>query len=273
MRRKVVPVAWVAAACAALLSACGSQGPPTVQTPPSSPSAGVASEASNPYASLAKLPDWNGVWDVTFRPPQPGQAPAADPKFTPPYQKQWDKFQALNKTQKGLNFVSEVASCIPPGLPQSMTQPYPIEFLFTPGRVTILIETEGLTRRIYTDGSPPPESPDPSFQGTSVGHWENDTLVVETSAILPETSPVNGINGHSDKLHITERIHLADPDTLEITTTRNDPAVFVEPYTTNVYYKRHRDWKIMEYVCEQNNHDALDANGNPAFSLKHKPGE
>lgn len=273
MRRTVVPVVWVTATCAALLTACGSQSPPTAQSAASSPSPAPVSEAANPYATLAKLPDWGGVWDVTFRPPQPGQASPAEPKFTPPYQKQWDKYQALNKKQKGLNFVSEVASCIPPGLPQSMTQPYPIEFLFTPGRVTILIETEGLTRRIYTDGSPPPESPDPSFQGTSVGHWENDTLVVETSAILPETSPVNGINGHSDKLHISERMHLVDPNTLEITTTRTDPAVFVEPYTTKSYYKRHRDWKIMEYVCEQNNHDALDANGNAAFSLKHKPGE
>jgi len=117
MRRTVVPVAWATATCAALLSACGAQSPPKTPSPVSPPA--VASEASNPYAALAKLPDWGGVWDVTFRPPQPGQAPPAQPKFTPPYQKQWDKFQALNKTQKGLNFVSEVASCIPPGVPRA----------------------------------------------------------------------------------------------------------------------------------------------------------
>jgi hypothetical protein len=274
MARAVLSVASLAALCAAVLTGCGAQSTGSAaQGSTSSPPVAPATTPSNPYAALAKLPDWSGVWDVTFRPPQPGQQPPAEPKFTPPYEKQWEKFQALNRKQKGLNFVSEVASCIPPGLPQSMTQPYPIEFLFTPGRVTILIETYGLTRRIYTDGSPPPENPDPSFQGTSVGHWEGDTLVVETSAILPETSPVNGINGHSDKLHITERMHLVDPDTMEITTTRTDPAVFLEPYTTKAYYKRHRDWKIMEYVCEQNNHDALDAHGNAAFSLKHNPGE
>jgi len=260
--------------CAVALSACGANGTsPAGAGSSSSPVSAPPSMPASPYAALAQLPDWSGVWDVTFAPPKPGAAPPQPPKFTPAYEKQWDKYQALNKKQKGLNFVSEVASCIPPGVPQSMTEPYPIEFLFTPGRVTILIETYGLTRRIYTDGSSLPESADPSYQGTSVGHWEGDTLVVETADILPETSPVNGINGHSDKLHITERIHLVNPDTLEITTTRTDPEVFLEPYTTITDYKRHRDWKIMEYVCEQNNHDSLDSKGNAAFSLKHNPGE
>ena len=54
---------------------------------------------------------------------------------------------------------------------------------------------------------------------------------METSGILPETSPLNGINGHSDKLHIPSGC-IGNPDTLEITTTRTDPAVFLEPYTT-----------------------------------------
>lgn len=225
----------------------------------------------NPYAVLARLPDWSGVWDpLTGRSP-PGQAPPAAPKLTPAYAAQYAKYLAKNRATPGINFVSSVASCVPPGVPQSMLEPYPIEFLFTPGRVTILIETDSIVRRIYTDGSAPPSDPDPSYQGTSVGYWEGDALIVDTSAILPETSPLRGINGHSDKLQVTERIHLVQPDVLAITTTRADPAVFVEPYTTTAYYQRHRDWKIMEYVCQQNNHDALDARGNPAFSLSHQP--
>lgn len=225
----------------------------------------------NPYAALARLPDWSGVWEPLRGRPAAGQAPPAPPELTPLYQAQYTRYLARNRATPGINFVSPVASCVPPGLPQSMLEPYPIEFLFTPGRVTILIETDSLIRRIYTDGSPSPSDPDPSYQGTSVGYWEGDTLVVETSAILPETSPLNGINGHSDKFHVTERIRLVQPEVLAITTTRVDPAVFVEPYTTTAYYQRHRDWKIMEYVCQQNNHDALDARGNPAFSLRHQP--
>ena len=237
---------------------------------PDSASAPAANRAAQ-YEALAKLPDWSGVWDPAFMRPPPGTPRPSPPKLTPSYAAQYGKYLEANRKKPGLNFVSDQASCVPPGLPQSMTEPYPIEFLFTPGRVTILIETDHLIRRIYTDGRPFPQDPDPTYQGTSIGHWEGDTLVVETEAINTSTSPMQGINGHSDKFRVTERIRLVQPDMLAITTTRTDPAVFVEPYTTTAYYRRHRDWHIMEYVCEQNNHDALDAHGNAAFSLSHKP--
>ncbi|MGH8259909.1 MAG: hypothetical protein ACREUG_09480 [Steroidobacteraceae bacterium] len=270
MSRTFVFRGGLAALCAAVvLSGCGPQRAQSraAQAAPAAPA------PESPYAALAKLPDWSGVWSPTFRAGSPGQAPPAPPQLTRSYAAQFARYLAKNRSTPGLNFVSAVASCVPPGLPQSMLQPYPIEFLFTPGRVTILIETDHLIRRVYTDGSPPPTDPDPTYQGTSVGHWEGDTLVVETSAILPQTSPLEGLNGHSDKFHVTERIRLIKPDEMAITTTRVDPAVFVQPYTTTAYYQRHRDWKIMEYVCEQNNHDALDAHGDPAFSLSHKPEE
>ncbi len=272
MSRTLIRFSAPAALCAmALLAACGSPGAQPAAAGTAAPAPAPAPE--NPYAALAKLPDWSGVWDPTFMRPLPGQARPAPPKLTPKYAAAYAKLQQENRTTPGINFVSDVASCVPPGLPQSMQEPYPIEFLFTPGRVTILIETDHLVRRIPTDGKPPPKDPDPTYQGTSVGHWEGDTLVVETSAILPDTSPLNGIKDHSAQFHVTERMHLVSPDVLAITTTRSDPTVFVEPYTTTAYYRRHRDWHIMEYVCEQNNHDALNAKGDAAFSLKHNPGE
>lgn len=227
--------------------------------------------AVNHYAALAELPDWSGAWDPMFMRPPPGTVPPAPPKLTPKYASQYAKYLAKNRTTPGLNFVSDVANCVPPGLPVSMQWPYPIEFLFTPGRVTILIESDHLVRRVYTDGRPLPKDPDPTYQGTSIGHWEGDTLVVETEAINTSTSPLEGITGHSDQFRVTERIRLVKPDLLAITTTRVDPAVFLEPYTTTFYYQRHRDWQIMEYVCEQNNHDALNAQGKPEFSLSHGP--
>lgn len=257
----------LAAVCSAALTwGCGSQ---VAQSHPSSPAA--AHPAANPYAALAKLPDWSGAWDPMFMRPPPGTAPAEPPKLTPKYAAQYAKYMAENRTTPGLNFVSDVANCVPPGLPVSMQWPYPIEFLFTPGRVTILIESDHLVRRIYTDGRPMPKDPDPTYQGTSIGHWEGNTLVVDTEAILPSTSPLEGISGHSAKFHVTERIRLVKPDLLAITTTRVDPQVFLQPYTTTFYYQRHRDWQLMEYVCEQNNHDALNAQGKPAFSLSHGP--
>jgi hypothetical protein len=275
MKRASIAIAITGVmAAAAVLGGCNKPAPQEAAAK-TAPADAIPPGEQAAYASLAKLPDWSGVWEP-MRFARPGAAappPPAAPKLTPKYAAQYAAYQEKNKTTPGINFVSTVANCVPPGLPGSMQQPYPIEFLFTPGRVTILIETYSLVRRVYTDGAAPAAEPDPSYQGTSVGKWDADTLVIETTAILPETSPLNGINGHSDKLRVTERIRLEEPDVMEITTTREDPEVFVEPYTTKAYYQRHRDWKIMEYVCAQNNHDFVDDKGNPGFSLDRKPGE
>ncbi len=281
MKQKSLPAALAIAVFAtAALSGCTGKSPGE----PSAQDASAATVAqANPYEALGKLPDWSGAWEparmarppagatdaASGAPPPPRPQP---PKLTPAYAKQYAAFQEKNKTTPGINFVSQVANCVPPGVPGSMNQPYPIEFLFTPGRVTIFIETYSMARRIYTDGNGPKE-PDDSYQGTSVGRWEGDTLVVETTRILPETSPMGGINGHSEKMKVTERIHLVEPDLLEVQTTVEDPEVFLEPYTTTTRYLRHRDWHIMEYVCAQNNRDQLDEKGNPGFNLDRKPGE
>jgi hypothetical protein len=278
MKKAGTTVALAAAAATlGTMSGCHGAGPDSGTAQNTAAHTGAAAD-DNKYTPLAKLPDWSGVWEPARMagPPKPGEPPApprSPPKLTPAYAAQYAAFQEKNRKTPGINFVSQVANCVPAGLPGSMLQPYPIEFLFTPGRVTILIETYSVVRRIYTDGSPLPAEPDPSYQGTSIGHWEDDTLVVETTGILPETSPLGGINGHSDKMHVTERIRLVDPDLLDIQTTIQDPAVFTEPYVSTTRYARHRDWKIMEYVCAQNNHDFVDDKGNAGFSLERKPGE
>lgn len=274
MKRVHVAVAWATTlVMVAAVASCSKVGPKDDAAKPASADTSVQGE--NVYAALGKLPDWSGVWEPAFFARPGGARPSLPepPKLTPRYAAMYAAYQAKNRTTPGLNFVSPVANCVPPGVPGSMQQPYPIEFLFTPGRVTIGIETYSLVRRIYTDGSPLEPEPDPTYQGTSVGHWEGDTLVVETAGILPETSPMNGLLGHSDKMKVTERMRLADPDTIEIKTTVEDPEVFTEPYTTTAQYARHRDWKIREYICAQNNHDFVDEQGNAGFSLEHKPGE
>ena len=88
---------------------------------------------------------------------------------------------------------SEAANCLPPGMPGIMTQPYPMEFLLTPGKVTIVIEAYTQVRHIYTDGRPLPAEPNPEFHGTSIGRWENDTLVVETIGFSPLTRLTGGV--------------------------------------------------------------------------------
>ena len=97
------------------------------------------------------------------------------PSFTPEYEAKRRAF--ANQPPAEDNYT---ANCLPPGMPGIMGQPYPMEFLLTPGKMTIVIEAYTQVRHIYTDGRPLPEEPDPKFFGTSIGRWEGDTLVTET---------------------------------------------------------------------------------------------
>ncbi len=144
---------------------------------------------------------------------------------------------------------------------------YPIEFVPTPGKITVLMETDSQMRRIFTDGRPLPADPDLTFQGYSVGHWEGKTLVVDTVGFDPQTPLAPGGLAHSDKMAIHERLRLVAPDILEIATTITDPEALAEPFSTTTLYERHRDWTLQEYICEENNHDSADDKGRPGMTL------
>jgi hypothetical protein len=155
-------------------------------------------------------------------------------------------------------------------MPGIMTQPYPIEFLLTPGKVTIVIEAYTQVRHIYTDGRELPEYPDPSFFGTSIGRWEGDTLVAE-SVGFNELVTISGIP-HSDGMKITERFSLVDDDTMLVETTITDPAALTQPYTTSGSFARHRDWTIAEYVCQENNRNFVTSSGEEGIILDNPGG-
>jgi hypothetical protein len=146
-----------------------------------------------------------------------------------------------------------------------------MEFLLTPGLVTIVIEAYSQVRHIYTDGRPLPEDPDLKFHGTSVGHWEGDTLVVGTVGFSPLTTIARNVP-HGDHMTIHERFRLADPDTMSIETTVTDPDVLTEPYTTTRTLRRHRSWTIAEYICEENNRNFVDEKGKAGVNLENPTG-
>ncbi|MGH9687120.1 MAG: hypothetical protein ACRD5K_08530 [Candidatus Acidiferrales bacterium] len=233
------------------------------------------------WAAIAKLPAFTGVWEMplgdaslvvqpgaaerkprqaarrTGRPAMPKQ-PTLD--FTPAWVAKLRDLEAHPPQD------NPQANCVPNGMPDIMAQPYPYEFLLTPGQVTIIGEAYRMIRHIYTDGRPLPKDPAPTFWGTSVGHWDGNTLVAETVGLLPQTDiiPGSGIEHrfpHSGKMKIIERYRLLDPDTMSIQTTVIDPVVLTSPYTTTQILKRHRDWTIDEYICEQNNRNALTSGG------------
>jgi len=230
----------------------------------------VAAQDSTPkppaaadWAALAKLPDLTGVWEApTVGRGGPGRAggPPPVPELTPAYAAKKRELDARNSDD------TQAANCLPTGMPAIMGHPYPYEFLLTPGKVTIVSEAYMQVRHVYTDGRPLPADPDPTFNGTSIGRWDRDTLVVETIGFSPLTTIARN-TPHSDRMRIVERFRLTGPDTMSIDTTVIDPEALTKPWTTTRTLARHRDWTIREYICEENNRNFLDAQGKAGVKL------
>jgi hypothetical protein len=248
------------------------------------------------WAALAKLPDFSGVWEVGFGPAPGaraggarGAAPAAPgpargdgaprgagaaapaggrgrggggPQLTPAAEARRKELQARAASVQD----SPAANCLPPGMPGIMGQPYPMEFLLTPGKVTIVIEAYQQVRHIYTDGRPLPDDPDLKFHGTSIGRWEGDTLVVDTVGFSPLTEITRYVP-FSTKARIVERFRLSDPDTMTIETTITDPEVLAAPSVSTRTLRRHRNWTTAEYICEENNRNFVDGSGKAGIDL------
>jgi hypothetical protein len=148
----------------------------------------------------AATPDFGGVWVPDVK-DQRRQETENMPPWKPEALKQIQHMVAEEKAGRPFLVLSH---CLPHGMPSWMLITHnAFEILMTPGRVTMLGEGDGnRMRRIYTDGRPHLEDPDLSLHGNSVGHWEGETLVVDTTAIAPQAfiaiSEASGIpnNGH-----------------------------------------------------------------------------
>jgi hypothetical protein len=165
---------------------------------------------------------------------------------------------------------TEAANCLPPGMPRIMSWPYPVQVLVTPGEVTLVLEGDMQVRHIHTDGRSHPSDPDLTFNGDSIGHWEGDALVVDTVGLAPQAAIAQGV-AHSSSEHIVERFRLSQPDLLEVNTRVEDPATLAKPWEFTARYRRHPDWSVAEYICEQNNRNSVGANGKAGIDLTFKP--
>ena len=154
--------------------------------------------------------------------------------------------------------------CVTRGFPASML-PFRynngMRILQGPGVVVVDLEMIHDSRIIYTDGRTPPKGVT-NYMGYSVGHWEGNTLVVETSNIREGAAPLNAatIGGPnpatntipmSKDAHVTERFQLADANTLVYTMTYSDPKVWTKPYTTRMEIPRNDKYEFYEYACHE----------------------
>jgi hypothetical protein len=196
-------------------------------------------------------------------PPGRGQ----NPPLTPAYAKLFQ--QHLADGAAGRPTGDPTASCLPPGMPRIMTMTYPMEITMGPDRVMIYAEWDEQVRRIFTDGRPLPDDPDPTFNGESVGHWEGNFLVSTAYGFRLDTNMESSGLPKSDKAIAYERIWLADDDTLRDEFTLVDPVALTKPWTVTKTFKRAPpDFQNEPYVCLENNRNPIAPDGSIGVILQ-----
>jgi hypothetical protein len=145
------------------------------------------------------------------------------------------------------------AHCLPLGLMQLHLHPQPRKIVQTPAVTMILYEAQAGIRQIFTDGRPlPPADALPWWYGYSVGHWDGDTLVVETTGFRDDVwLDVNG-TPLTNTGKMTERFRRLNYGDLEIVVTVEDPAVYTKPYTVRVVQRLMPDTDLIEFICQEN---------------------
>ncbi len=148
------------------------------------------------------------------------------------------------------------ARCLPPGVPRLTTTPYPFRFLQVPGLIVIIYEGGSQTfRQIYTDGRGFSKFAEDLWNGESIGHWEGDTLIVETTGFNERTWIDAAGVPHSSEMKVIEHIRLLDANNMEIVSTVQDPKMYSEDWSFTTHPKK-LDGEILEYICNENEKDS-----------------
>jgi hypothetical protein len=148
------------------------------------------------------------------------------------------------------------AHCLPMGMMQFHNHGQPRKMIQTPQVIVILYEANAGVRQIFTDGRTLPKDPEPWWYGYSTGHWEGDTLVVQSAGFKDlgwldvEGSPL------TDKAKVIERYRRPDFGHLDIEVTIDDPKAYTKPWTVTVNQRIMADTELIEFVCQENEKDA-----------------
>jgi hypothetical protein len=261
-----------------VLSACS----PREQLPPDA-AATLRSQGEAWGDAPTKLPDWTGSWMVVGCCSFPGRESAVTAPdeaggeggfsygegpgshftgapYRPAYQKLYDaRVSAARETKE---VYDSMGTCmVPHGMPRIIGGgPGPTEFIIEPGQVTIIWDYMNELRRIYTDGRPHPprEAYPPTVMGHSIGHWESDTLVVDTTHLLPGIYDRSGAP-HSDQVHLLERIRRIDGNLIEFDLTIEDPVMFTQPWKLRRNYRHLGDRTFEGSYCENSRNPVTES--------------
>jgi hypothetical protein len=159
--------------------------------------------------------------------------------------------------QRGLATTSDAPNirCLPDGFPLVQTTPTPFKIVQTNDVTLVLAESSTTFRQIFTDGRPLPRDPQPSWMGSSVGHWEGQTFVVETTGFNDRAALDAMGHMHSTALKVTERYRRRDYGHMDIEMTFEDPNTLTTPVTVKFPARLRPETDLIEFFCAENERD------------------
>jgi len=146
-------------------------------------------------------------------------------------------------------------NCLPDGVPHGDLLPEPFKIIQTPGVLVMLYEVETTFRQVFTDGRKHPADPSPTWNGYSVGKWEGDALVVDTTGFNDVSWLDARGTGHSEEMRVEERFRRVDYGHLELTITITDPKTFTQPIRFTETLELMPDTDVFEHYCLENEKD------------------
>jgi hypothetical protein len=145
--------------------------------------------------------------------------------------------------------------CLPLGVPRLNSYTHPFKIVQTPGLIVILYESQTTFRQIFMDGRKLPDDPQPAWYGYSIGRWDGDTLVVQSSGFNDKTWLDGSGHPHSESMRLTERFTRQNLGRLDIEVTIDDPVSYTRALTYTQSQSLLADGELIEYVCNEN-HEA-----------------
>jgi len=228
--------------------------------------------AQSPGPGTQSAPDLAGVWSPSRLRGAGAPPPPTQLLLKPGYKERYEARRAQEReaNARGEQLAATTSLCEPYGMPGMMqVATYPMEVIQTPRQVTIITEAFSEVRRIYLGKAQlAPEDVDPGYYGRSAGHWEGDTLIVDTIGIKETVRGYQGMP-HSAKMRVSERIRRTGPQALQDQITIDDPVVLEKPVVYTLAYKLTPNYEMVEFVCD-NNREYIDEKGVVRLKLRDK---
>jgi hypothetical protein len=199
-------------------------------------------------AQAADHPDFTGLWRVQAFVPTIKTDKGALPPLRPEAKAIYDHRVADRAAKRNVHDPIDV--CLPHGAARLMFAPYPLLIMQANGQLDMVQEANHTTRLIYID-QPPVDNDDPKWLGDSTGHWQGNTLVVDTINNDHRTWLDKAGLPHSDDMKMTERLSLSDAGkVMTDAITIDDPKTYTAPWTTTVRFQRvPGELALKENVC------------------------